>query len=116
MTMNEVIEVLEHRTGTGHPDEDFSSFNFNATIQQVRQALDITIDVLQKVDAAGYIPHVGYWEYRGRQKGYFCTFCGGGCLLNLESDWFESAFCPHCGAKMINAFGKADDALLQELL
>ena len=41
-----------------------------------------------------------YWEWRGKDKGFFCSHCGSGCLLNYESDWFESDYCPHCGAKM----------------
>lgn len=45
------------------------------------------------------MPH-GHWIYRGFEKGYFCSNCGGGCLMNLESDWHESTHCPHCGAKM----------------
>ena len=45
------------------------------------------------------MPH-GHWIYRGFEKGYFCSNCGGGCLLNLESDWHESTHCPHCGANM----------------
>lgn len=44
----------------------------------------------------------GHWIYRGTEKGYLCSACGGGCLLNLESDYHESAYCPHCGAKMEN--------------
>lgn len=48
---------------------------------------------------ADRMPH-GYWIYRGTERGYFCSNCGGGCLLNYESDWHESTHCPHCGAKM----------------
>lgn len=44
----------------------------------------------------------GHWIYRGTEKGYFCSNCNGGCLLNLESDWHESLYCPHCGARMKN--------------
>lgn len=44
----------------------------------------------------------GHWIYRGTEKGFFCSNCGGGCLLNLESDWHESSYCPHCGARMGN--------------
>ena len=40
------------------------------------------------------------WEWRGKQKGYFCSNCGNGCLLNYESDWHKSERCPHCGARM----------------
>lgn len=40
------------------------------------------------------------WEWRGNNRGYFCSNCGGGCLLNYESDWHESDYCPHCGAIM----------------
>lgn len=47
------------------------------------------------------------WIFKGREKGYFCSACGGGCLLNMESDWYASDYCPHCGAKMnINDDGR----------
>lgn len=42
----------------------------------------------------------GRWEYKGEQKGYFCSVCHSGCLLNMESDWHLSKYCPHCGAYM----------------
>lgn len=109
MTTKEAIKVLKHCAATGFPDEDSSSFSFNAPTQQVRQALDMAIDVLRRVDITGYKPHPGHWEYRGRQKGYFCTYCGGGCLLNMESDWHESTYCPHCGAKMVPEESEKDE-------
>ena len=42
----------------------------------------------------------GQWIWKGRDKGYFCSVCNSGCLLNMESDWHTSTFCPNCGAKM----------------
>ena len=49
-----------------------------------------------------HIPHGQWiqWIFRGTDRGYYCSNCGGGCLLNLESDWHKSTHCPHCGAKM----------------
>ena len=41
----------------------------------------------------------GVWESIG-QRGFVCSNCGSRCLLNYESDWHESKFCPHCGAHM----------------
>lgn len=41
-----------------------------------------------------------HWIYKGEDKGYFCSNCGSGCLLNYESDYHQSDYCPHCGAKM----------------
>lgn len=46
----------------------------------------------------------GHWIDRGKEKGYFCSICGGGCLLNMDSEWHESTYCPHCGAKMNKEF------------
>ena len=42
----------------------------------------------------------GQWIYKGFEKGWECSICGSGCLLNLESDFHKSDFCPHCGADM----------------
>ena len=42
----------------------------------------------------------GRWIWKGDDKGWFCSECGGGCLLDTESDWFKSNGCPHCRAKM----------------
>lgn len=51
----------------------------------------------------GSLPSIhSHWINRGRDKGYFCSNCGGGCLLNLDSEWHDSECCPHCGAKMEN--------------
>lgn len=42
----------------------------------------------------------GRWIWKGNDKGYFCSECGSGCLLDMDSDWFKSEGCPHCRAKM----------------
>lgn len=42
----------------------------------------------------------GHWIWKGDDKGWFCSECGSGCLLNCESDWHKSDWCPHCGCKM----------------
>lgn len=42
----------------------------------------------------------GHWISHGKNSPFTCSCCGSGCLLNYESDWHESDFCPHCGAKM----------------
>lgn len=42
----------------------------------------------------------GRWIYKGFEKGYECSVCGSRCLLDRESDFFKSDFCPHCGADM----------------
>lgn len=40
------------------------------------------------------------WIWKGPDKGFECSHCHGRCLLNYESDWHKSDFCPHCGADM----------------
>lgn len=50
----------------------------------------------------------GHWVWRGKDKGWFCSECGSGCLLNCESDWHNSKFCPHCGTEMENFFGSQE--------
>ena len=42
----------------------------------------------------------GRWVWKGSDKGFECDQCHGRCLLNYESDWHKSDFCPHCGADM----------------
>lgn len=42
----------------------------------------------------------GHWIWHSEERGYLCSECGSGCLLNYESDWHKSDWCPHCGAKM----------------
>ena len=42
----------------------------------------------------------GRWVWHSEERGYLCSECGSGCLLNYESDWHKSDWCPHCGAKM----------------
>lgn len=43
----------------------------------------------------------GHWVYVSREKGFICSCCKSRCLLNYESDWCESDYCPHCGTPMI---------------
>lgn len=42
----------------------------------------------------------GHWIDNGPDKPPTCSRCGGGALLNYESDYHKSDACPHCGAKM----------------
>ena len=42
----------------------------------------------------------GRWIDNGKNKPPTCSNCGSGCLLNYESDYHESDYCPHCGAYM----------------
>ena len=42
----------------------------------------------------------GHWIRKNFETGYECSKCGSRCLLDYESDWCTSQFCPHCGAKM----------------
>lgn len=60
--------------------------------------------LLEEAEAADVAPVVhGRWIYHGEERGYTCSECGSSCLLNHESDWFESVWCPHCGARMDGA-------------
>ena len=42
----------------------------------------------------------GRWIDNGKNKPPTCSNCGSGCLLNYESDYHESDYCPHCGKYM----------------
>lgn len=44
-----------------------------------------------------------HWIDNGRDKSPTCSNCGSGCLLNYESDFHKSDYCPHCGAFMKGA-------------
>ena len=56
---------------------------------------------MEDVPAADVRPVVrAEWIDNGMYKAPTCSNCGSGCLLNYESDYHESDFCPHCGADM----------------
>ena len=56
---------------------------------------------LRDMKAADVAPvRHGRWIWHSEERGYLCSECGSGCLLNYESDWHKSDWCPHCGAKM----------------
>ena len=69
------------------PDIDLSCEKFEAAIL--------------KIQAADVAPmRHGRWIWHSEERGYLCSECGSGCLLNYESDWHKSDWCPHCGADM----------------
>ncbi len=68
-------------SGAGTPEEVIAQWN-------QRQAP--TIDPVKH----------GHWIDNGHDKPPTCSRCGGGALLNYESDYHKSDACPHCGAKM----------------
>lgn len=78
--------------------EDADTLPLVAMLWDVQALMDQDIKI-ENGERVETVPH-GHWIYRGEEKGYFCSHCGGGCLLNLESDWHQSTNCPHCGAKM----------------
>lgn len=62
-------------------------------------------DVEQDAKDCGHLIEVapvvhGRWIWKGRNSGWICSECESGCMLNCESDWYKSDFCPHCGADM----------------
>lgn len=63
--------------------------------------LTVTAFTNDELSIAEYVPvKHGRWEYKGEQKGYFCSVCHSEYLLNIESGWHLSKYCPHCGAYM----------------
>lgn len=59
------------------------------------------IEAMNSVPSADVRPVVhGHWIYRGRDKGWECSVCHSLCLLDYESEFYTSEFCPHCGADM----------------
>lgn len=59
----------------------------------------LMLNAAKSLETSSQIIH-SHWIYLGKDKGYFCSSCRNGCLLNLDSEWHGSAYCPHCGAKM----------------
>lgn len=58
-------------------------------------------EFINSIPAADVAPvRHGRWIWHSEERGYLCSECRSGCLLNYESDWHESDWCPHCGAKM----------------
>ena len=56
---------------------------------------------IERILAADVAPvRHGRWIWHSEERAYLCSECGSGCLLNYESDWHKSDWCPHCGAKM----------------
>ena len=51
----------------------------------------------------------GYWIDHGRNRPPTCSECCGCALLNYESDYHKSDFCPHCGATMSNPEANVDE-------
>ena len=63
--------------------------------------VDDTLDYIDSEPAADVAPvRHGRWIWHSEERGYLCSECGSGCLLNYESDWHKSDWCPHCGADM----------------
>ena len=42
----------------------------------------------------------GRWIDMGDNSAPICSECKSKALLNYESDYHKSDYCPHCGAKM----------------
>ena len=62
---------------------------------------DVVISGIKGMKSADVAPvRHGRWIWHSEERGYLCSECGSGCLLNYESDWHKSDWCPHCGAKM----------------
>lgn len=62
---------------------------------------DSILDFVSNLPAADVRPVVrGKWIEHGRYRPPTCSNCGSGALLNYESDYHKSDFCPHCGADM----------------
>lgn len=80
---------------------DADAFRENWLTGGLNEHVYDTNDVLDSIDDAPTIDPVkhGRWIDRGRE-GLFCSVCNSRCLLNYESDYHPSAYCPHCGAKM----------------
>ena len=73
----------------------------NDCLGQVSYSREDAADCIFWLDTADVVPvRHGRWKWHSEERGYLCSECGSGCLLNYESDWHKSDWCPHCGAKM----------------
>ena len=59
-------------------------------------------DVLYVIDNTPTIDPVkhGRWIDMGDNSAPICSVCKSKALLNYESDYHKSDYCPHCGARM----------------
>ena len=55
---------------------------------------------------------VGKWIDEGENSAPICSECKSRALLNYESDYHKSRFCPHCGARMR---GEEDELAIKEI-
>ena len=68
---------------------------------ELNDAVLMVKSMVHSEKAADVVPvQHGRWIWHSEERGYLCSECGSGCLLNYESDWHKSDWCPHCGAKM----------------
>ena len=109
-TLHDLIDDIQFALSEGG-DEEYANniYEMENTISEYVEnhempfftGLTITASTSDELPIAKYVPlKQGQWEYKGEQKGYFCSVCRSGCLLNMESDWHLSKYCPHCGAYM----------------
>lgn len=79
--------------------------------------IDGVLAIIDTLPSADVRPVVhGMWVYKGFEKGWECSACGSRCLLNYESDFHKSDFCPHCGADMRKDEKEQAVELAQEIL
>ena len=87
---------------------EYLSARRNQVLKSPLSTLDAKFEVMEifdfvdhRVESADVAPvRHGRWIWHSEERGYLCSECGSGCLLNYESDWHKSDWCPHCGAKM----------------
>ena len=98
--MNEYIDKAEALSrfsfynGDRIPEKDIDGFPNTITFHDAKM-------VIRSIRPADVLPVIhGRWVYKGFEKGWECSVCGSRCLLNYESDFYKSDFCPHCGADM----------------
>lgn len=90
----DVLSRFTYYQGDRIPEVDVDNFPTTITFRDAKR-------VIREVSAADVRPVVhAWWVYRGFENGWECSNCHSRCLLNYESDFQTSTFCPHCGAQM----------------
>lgn len=66
-----------------------------------RALLDRAADRIDELEANYRKQSVGEWICNRQTSEYICSLCGAiGPVDCLKEDFYESNFCPNCGAKM----------------
>lgn len=89
ISRNAAINALTEENIIAHLDSVYDS-----ELRRFKRATERIIAQLPSTE------RVGKWIDKGENSAPICSVCKSRALLNYESDYHKSQFCPHCGARM----------------